>query len=103
MRRSSSRSLLLRVLLVVTVLAAGTLTSAARPQPRKMPRKTKPTRSVAHTSSYPKTRTAISSLESARAELLRANSDFGGHRKDAIDAIDNALKQLRLALQFEKY
>jgi hypothetical protein len=103
MKRSSSRSLLLGFLLAVTVMAAGTLTSTARPQPRKTPRKTKPTRSVAHTASYPKIRTAISSLEGARAELLRAESDFGGHRKDAIAAIDTALKQLRLALQFEKY
>jgi len=42
-------------------------------------------------------------LEAARAELERADGDFGGHKKDAVDSIDRALKQMRLALQFEKY
>jgi hypothetical protein len=46
---------------------------------------------------------AIVSLQAAKAELERGESDFGGYKKDAIEAVDNALKQLRLALQFEKY
>ena len=46
---------------------------------------------------------AIVSLQAVKAELERDQSDFGGYRKDAIEAVDKALKQLRLALQFEKY
>jgi len=33
----------------------------------------------------------------------QVSSDFGGHKKDAVESIDNALKEMRLALQFEKY
>ena len=97
MRRSSSH--LLVVCLMFVALAAGTLCPVARAQNRK----TRTTRPTARSSSYPKIRAAISSLEAARAELLQGGGDFGGHKKDAIDSIDNALKQMRLALQFEKY
>jgi hypothetical protein len=45
---------------------------------------------------------AISELVEARKELQTAAHDFGGHRVDAIRAIDNALKQLRLAQKFDK-
>jgi hypothetical protein len=53
--------------------------------------------------SFPKIRAAIASLEAARAELAKTDKDMGGHKKDALEALDNALKKLRLALQFEKY
>jgi hypothetical protein len=45
---------------------------------------------------------AISELVEARKELQTASHDFGGHRVDAIRAIDGALKQLRLAQKFDK-
>jgi len=45
---------------------------------------------------------AISELVEARKELQTAAHDFGGHRVDAIRAIDAALKQLRLAQKFDK-
>jgi hypothetical protein len=38
----------------------------------------------------------------ARKELQTASHDCGGHRVEAIAAIDNALKQLRLAQKFDK-
>lgn len=98
MRRSSSHLLGVHLLLVLA-LAAGTLSPVAFAQNRK----TKTTRPTARSLNYPKTRAAISSLEAARAELERADGDFGGHKKDAIDSIDKALKEMRLALQFEKY
>jgi hypothetical protein len=46
-------------------------------------------------------RTAIASLEKARAELQASAQDYGGHRGDAVAACDMALVQLRLALQYE--
>lgn len=46
---------------------------------------------------HPAIHAAINSLERAKKELEGANHDFGGHRVDAIKAIDEALKQLRLA------
>ena len=46
---------------------------------------------------HPAIHAAINSLEKAKKELQGAAHDFGGHRVDAIKAIDEALKQLRLA------
>ncbi|MEO6393334.1 MAG: hypothetical protein ABIP75_15910 [Pyrinomonadaceae bacterium] len=52
---------------------------------------------------HPKIRAAIAALEAAKVELAAAPGDFGGHKNDALAAVDNALKRLRLALQFERY
>ncbi len=51
---------------------------------------------------HPHIRAAIHELEEAKHELQTAAHDFGGHRVEAIEAIDNALKQLRQALQYDK-
>ena len=52
---------------------------------------------------HPAIRRAIGALEAARSDLQHANHDFGGHRVAAMDAIDRALEQLRLALQFDRF
>lgn len=46
-------------------------------------------------------RTAVVELQQAREELRTAAHDFGGHRADAIRAVDAAIKQLRLAQQYD--
>ena len=51
---------------------------------------------------HPAIRRAIGALEAARSDLQHANHDFGGHRVAAMDAIDRALEQLRLALQYDR-
>ncbi len=51
---------------------------------------------------HPHIHTAITELVAARQELKSAAHGFGGHRVDAMAAIDGALKQLRLAQQFDK-
>ncbi len=51
---------------------------------------------------HPHIRAAIHELQEARRELETAAHDFGGHRKEAIEAIDNAIKQLREALEYDK-
>jgi len=67
-------------------------------------KKTRPAKSAsARAMNYPKIRAAIASLEAAKAELQNSGGDFGGHKQDAVDAVNDALKRLRLALQFEKY
>ena len=58
---------------------------------------------TARSERHPKMHAAVVALEGAKAELEHADIDFGGHKKDALESVDNALKQLRLALQFEKY
>lgn len=69
--------------------------SAAPPQGKKAEKHEKNER-------HPHIRAAIHELEEAKKELQAADHDFGGHRVEAIEAIDNALKQLRQALQYDK-
>jgi hypothetical protein len=51
---------------------------------------------------HPKIRAAIGALKAAKAELQAAAHDFKGHRVDAIQAIDQAIAQLNLALQSDR-
>lgn len=51
---------------------------------------------------HPQINAAIRSLMRAREHLQHAAHDFGGHRVEAIAAIDAALTQLKLALQYDK-
>jgi hypothetical protein len=52
---------------------------------------------------HPAIRNAIKALDKAKADLQHANHDFGGHRAEALESIDRAIAQLRLALQFDKH
>jgi hypothetical protein len=58
--------------------------------------------STAHTERHPEIRRAIRALEAAKKDMQAAAHDFGGHRVDAIAACDNAITQLKLALQYDK-
>ncbi|HEV8448831.1 MAG TPA: hypothetical protein VGQ44_18500 [Gemmatimonadaceae bacterium] len=51
---------------------------------------------------HPHIRSAVVELEAAKQELKTAAHDFGGHRVQAIKAIDAAVRQLKLAQQFDK-
>lgn len=50
---------------------------------------------------HPRMRSAIRELEAAKVELQKAPHDFGGHRADAVVAVDRAIDQLRLALRYD--
>jgi hypothetical protein len=51
---------------------------------------------------HPRIRAAIRELQAAKVELQKAPHDFGGHRAEAVQAVDRAIEQLRLALQYDK-
>jgi len=51
---------------------------------------------------HPHIRLAIHELREAKKELETAEHDFGGHRVEAIEAINVALKQLEKALQYSR-
>lgn len=51
---------------------------------------------------HPHIRGAIRELQEAKNELQHADHDFNGHRADALKACDEAIQQLRLALQNDK-
>jgi len=51
---------------------------------------------------HPHIRRALHELREAKKELQTANHDFGGHRKEALEAVEVAIKQLDLALKYDK-
>jgi hypothetical protein len=51
---------------------------------------------------HPHIRAAIRELREAKKELEHAAHDFGGHRVEAIEAVNVAIKQLEKALQYDK-
>ncbi|HVT58103.1 MAG TPA: hypothetical protein VHR45_06865 [Thermoanaerobaculia bacterium] len=51
---------------------------------------------------HPRIRAAIRAIDVAIAEMKAANHDFGGHRVEAIEACENAQKQLKAALAYDK-
>jgi hypothetical protein len=51
---------------------------------------------------HPHIKAAIRELGEAKQELEHAAHDFGGHRVDAIGAVNAAIKQLNLALEHDK-
>jgi hypothetical protein len=51
---------------------------------------------------HPHIRAALRELREARRELQTADHDFGGHRKEAIEAVDVAIRQLEKALKYDR-
>lgn len=49
---------------------------------------------------HPEIERALGALHDAREHLEHASHDFGGHRVDALHAIDEADRQLRLCMQY---
>jgi hypothetical protein len=51
---------------------------------------------------HPEIWAAIHSLEAAKEHLQHAAHDFGGHRAEAIGAIDASLHQLHVCLDYDR-
>jgi hypothetical protein len=49
---------------------------------------------------HPQIHAALNALQNAKMHLQEAAHDFGGHRVDAIRAIDEASRQLEICLQY---
>lgn len=49
---------------------------------------------------HPQIEAALRALANAKDHLEHAAHDFGGHRVDAIHAIDEAARQLNICLQY---
>jgi hypothetical protein len=81
------------ILMSLLTLAPATVTAAPTPKPVAAPVPPEP---------HPHIRGALRELREARRELETASHDFGGHRKEAIEAVDNAIRQLQQALQYDK-
>jgi hypothetical protein len=50
---------------------------------------------------HPEIAAAIRALENAKAHLMAAAHDYHGHRRDAVGAIDAALHQLHICMDFD--
>jgi len=50
---------------------------------------------------HPRIHAAMQALRDAKEELQRAAHDFGGHRADAIRAIDDAMHQLEICMKYD--
>jgi uncharacterized membrane protein len=51
---------------------------------------------------HPHIRAALHELHEAQGELKRAAHDFGGHREEALEAVDKAIHQLEVCLKYDK-
>ena len=51
---------------------------------------------------HPEIHAAINSLRHAKEHLEHAAHDYGGHRVDAIGAIDRAIEQLDICLRYDR-
>jgi hypothetical protein len=49
---------------------------------------------------HPQIQAALGALHNAKEHLEQASHDFGGHRADAIHAIDEAERQLRICMDY---
>jgi hypothetical protein len=92
-----------KLALCSVALAAAGLMLLARPS-GVIARSADPARgvTVAADEPHPEIRDAIGALERARDHLQHARHDFGGHRVEAIRAINEALRQLHMALEFDR-
>jgi hypothetical protein len=84
------------------VLPAALLLTLAPASARNDARAATPPKTSTRPERHPRIRSAIRELEAAKTELQKAPHDFGGHRADAVVAVDRALAQLRIALQYDK-
>ena len=74
--------------------AAANAIPAAAPQPHAAP--------APAAAPHPEIRDAIAALRNAREHLNHAAHDFGGHRVEAIRAIDDAIHQLQDCLKYDR-
>jgi hypothetical protein len=51
---------------------------------------------------HPEIREALEALRRAKGHMEHAAHDFGGHRVEAIEATNQAIKQLEICLKYDK-
>lgn len=52
---------------------------------------------------HPEIHHAIVAIKHAEDYLRAASHDFGGHRVDALNACEEAMKQLRICMKYDKH
>lgn len=80
--------------LAVALVLPAALTSRAAAQPP-------PPKGERH-EHHPEIHKAIAALEAAKHYMEHADHDFHGHRKEAMEATERAIQQLRLAVESDR-
>lgn len=83
---------------IPAVAAGGKVPAKASPTPRAQPAAAP----AEPPENHPEIHEAMESLRNAKNHLEHAAHDFGGHRVDAIRAIDDAMHQLQICQQYDK-
>ncbi len=89
---------LFAIVALVFALAFPVVAPAAPPTPNPQPTPA----AAAAAERHHHIREAIEALRSARADLMAASHDFGGHREEAVRSIDASIHQLEICMQYDK-
>ena len=96
MKQWLSSSLTLAALVFALSFPMAAPAAPRTPQPKPAP-------AAAAAEPHPEIRAAMANLREARGHLEHAAHDFHGHRVAAIQAIDEAIEQLQLALKSDRH
>jgi len=91
-----SKVVCLTLLAALMLLFAFPAAAPAAPNPPASPANA----AAAAPNPHPQIQAPINSLQNARAHLMEASHEFGGHREDAVKAIDKAIHQLEICMQY---
>jgi hypothetical protein len=95
-------TILLTSCALIGALSAGLTLARAQTTPPATPPAGAASPQPEGTEKHPAIHRAIRALEQAKLAMERADHDFGGHRKAALEECDKAIAQLKLALQYDK-
>jgi len=97
------------LLVLATLILAFTFLATAPAAPNKANAPATPaatalpaTPAAAAAERHPEIREALEALRRAKGHMEHAAHDFGGHRVEAIEATDRAIKQLEICLKYDK-
>lgn len=88
---------------IALMLALAMPAVAASKAPASSPAHAKVSPAPAPPEEHPQIRAALAALRDSKEHLEHAAHDFGGHRVEAIKAIDEAIRQLEICLQYDKH
>jgi hypothetical protein len=94
-----SASALVLAMAIPAAAAGGKVAPKPLPAPSAQPAPADP--APAPPERHPKIQEALAALRASREDLEHAGHDFGGHRVDAMRAIDEAIKQLETCMKYD--
>jgi len=89
----------------VSILVLGLALLMVTPASTRTPANTPAVTAAAATPApepHPEIRRALEALRAARAHIKDAAHDFGGHRAEALEKVDQAIHQLEVCMQFDR-